>query len=61
MDKQEHVFRDEDSPLQPTRLILGDISSHDSEWQNKPNQLAIKSGRDIKVTVKRLIAQLEKE
>jgi hypothetical protein len=61
MDKQEHIFRDEGSPLQPTRLILGDISSADSEWHNKPNQPASKSGRDIKITVKRIIAHLQKD
>jgi hypothetical protein len=61
MDKQEHVFNDEGSPLQPKRLILGDISSPDSEWQNKPCQPTSNSGRDIKVTVKRIIAHLEKD
>jgi hypothetical protein len=61
MDKQEHVFNDERSPLQPKQLILGDISSTDSEWHNKPCQPTSKSGRDIEMTVKRIIDHLEKD
>jgi hypothetical protein len=61
MDKKKHVYDSEVMALPPLRLVLGDIPSPDPEWRAKSGQPMRKSGREIEITVKRLIAHLEED
>jgi hypothetical protein len=70
MDNQEHENNAGGTPLPPMRSALGKASSPGPEWRtcsgdadtdNKPNQHTSKSGRQFTITVKRIIAHLEKD
>ena len=59
MDKKKLVYNTDVMALPPLRLVIGDIPSPDPDWRSKSNQQTRKSDREIKVTVKRIIAHLE--
>ena len=59
MDKKKHVYNTEVMALPPLRLVLGDIPSPDPDRRNKPIDHRRAPGRDIEVTVKRIIAHLK--
>jgi hypothetical protein len=61
MDKKKQIYNAEVMALPPLRLVLGEIPTPDPDWRKKSNQQAHKRGRDIKVSVKRIIAHLEED
>ena len=59
--KRVRVYEAEVIGLPSLRLVLGDIPSPDPERQHKPYQQTLNSSREVKGTVKRIIAHLEEE
>ena len=61
MDEKKRVYDADVMALPPLRLVIGDIPSPDPDWRNRSNQQPRKPAREIKGTVKRIIAHLEDE
>jgi hypothetical protein len=61
MDKEKRIYNSEVMALPSLRLVLGDIPAPDPDRQNRSKQQTLKSGQEIKGTVKRIIARLEED
>jgi hypothetical protein len=62
MDEKKRVMYDADVMALPAlRFVLGDIPSPDPDRRNKPNPQSIKTTREKKGTVKRIIAHLKED
>ena len=57
MAEKKHVYHSDVLALPPLRLVLGDVPSPDPERRNSRRQTS-RNGRELEVTVKKLIAHL---
>ena len=60
-NKKKLVYDSEVMALPPLRLVIGDIPSPDPDRRSMSNQSLRKPGREIEVSVKRIIAHLEQD
>lgn len=60
-NKKKLVYDSEVMALPPLRLVIGDIPSPDPDRRNMSNQSTRKAGREIEISVKRIIAHLEQD
>ena len=60
-NKKKLVYDSEVMALPPLRLVIGDIPIPDPDRRNLSNQPLRKPGREMEISVKRIIAHLEQD
>lgn len=61
MDEKTTLYEADVMALPPLRMVLGEVPTPDPDRRQTPRRKALADGREMTVTVRRLIAHLEKK